>query len=34
MGLRGVMIWEISMDDGAHDLLNALAVPLLGHAAG
>jgi chitinase len=33
-GLRGVMVWEISMDDPAHDLLNALAMPLLGHAAG
>lgn len=28
--LRGVMIWEISMDDANDDLLDALAGPLLG----
>jgi chitinase len=33
-GLRGAMVWEISMDDPGHDLLNALAIPLLGRAAG
>ena len=27
--LRGVMLWEIAMDDGAHDLLNALSGPVL-----
>ncbi len=32
--LRGAMIWEISMDDSSHDLLNALAGPLLGRSAG
>jgi chitinase len=32
--LRGAMVWEISMDDGSHDLLNALARPLLGRSAG
>ena len=32
--LRGVMIWEISMDAAGHDLLNALAGPLLGRSAG
>ena len=33
-GLRGAMIWEISMDDPTHDLLDALAGPLLGRTAG
>jgi chitinase len=33
-GLRGAMIWEISMDDSTHDLLNALADPLLGTSGG
>ena len=32
--LRGVMLWEISMDDANHDLLDALAGPLLGGPAG
>lgn len=31
--LRGVMIWEISMDDTGHSLLDALADPLLTAAA-
>ncbi len=25
--LRGVMLWEISMDDASHSLLNALTGP-------
>ena len=33
-GLRGAMIWEISMDDSTHDLLNALADSLLGTSGG
>ena len=28
------MLWEISMDDASHSLLNALAGPLLASAAG
>jgi chitinase len=32
--LRGVMLWEISMDDASHSLLNALAGPLLAGAGG
>jgi chitinase len=32
--LRGAMVWEISQDDAAHSLLDALAEPLLPPAAG
>jgi chitinase len=31
--LRGAMVWEISMDDAAHSLLNALSAPLMAPAA-
>lgn len=31
--LRGAMVWEISMDDAAHSLLNALSAPLLARAS-
>jgi chitinase len=32
--LRGVMVWEISMDDSAHEEIDALSGPLLGRSAG
>jgi hypothetical protein len=32
-GLRGVSAWELSMDDPAGELLDALSEPLLAHAS-